>query len=65
MAETRALQAYASRARIALIDGRPGIVVLAGPAVQAALVVRVAGGRIVQYDVIADPRRLALLEVRR
>lgn len=61
--ETHALQANAQRAHIAAIDGRPGIVVLSGHDRQAVLVFHIAGGRIVQYDVIADPRRLSLLHI--
>jgi len=62
--ETRALQANAQRAHVAAIDGQPGIVVLSGRDRQAVLVFHIAGGRIIQYDVIADPRRLALLHIR-
>lgn len=63
VAETRAFQANAQRARLASINGRPGIVVTAGTAVRAALLFHVAGDRIVHYDVVADPKRLALLHV--
>lgn len=63
--ETSALRATARQARIATIWGRPGIVVLSGPRLQAALVFRIANGRVVQYDVIADPQRLALLHIHR
>jgi RNA polymerase sigma factor (sigma-70 family) len=63
-AETSTYQANALRARIAVIDGRPGIAVLAASKVQSVLVVRIAGDRIIQYDVIADPQRLARLDVR-
>jgi RNA polymerase sigma factor (sigma-70 family) len=64
VAETRALQANARRARVATIDGWPGIVVAGADApLQAALVIHIAGDRVVHYDVIADPRRLALLHI--
>lgn len=63
-AETRAYRANASRARLAFIDGRPGIAVLVGSKIQSVMVVRVSRGRIAQYDVIADPHRLARLNVR-
>ncbi|MEW2356797.1 sigma-70 family RNA polymerase sigma factor [Spirillospora sp. NPDC029432] len=63
IAETRALRATAGRARPATIDGRPGIAVRSGRDLEAALVFRIAAGRIVHYDVIADPRRLALLRI--
>ncbi|TDD75362.1 sigma-70 family RNA polymerase sigma factor [Actinomadura darangshiensis] len=59
--ETRAMRASARRARLVSIDGRPGIAV--GPGPNAALVFQIAGGRIVRYDVVADPRRLALLHI--
>lgn len=64
VAETRAYQANALQAHVASIDGRPGIAVLVGPKVQSVLVVRIANERIIQYDVIADPQRLARLDVR-
>ena len=59
--ETGAMRASAQRARLVLIDGRPGIAVGAGPF--AALVFHIVDGLIVHYDVIADPRRLALLRI--
>lgn len=62
--ETHAFRHTAARARVALIDGSPGIVLLADSAVQMAIVIRTAQERIVQFDVIADPQRLALLEVK-
>ncbi|MGP4018880.1 sigma-70 family RNA polymerase sigma factor [Saccharopolyspora sp. 5N708] len=61
VAETRALQANARRARVATVDGQPGIVVASDRGPSVALVFRVIGERIAHYDVIADPRRLALL----
>jgi RNA polymerase sigma factor (sigma-70 family) len=61
--ETRAYQATAARGRIALIDDRPGIVIFAGSRVQVALVIRVQRGRIVQFEVIADPQRSAQLHI--
>jgi RNA polymerase sigma-70 factor (ECF subfamily) len=63
VAETRALQANARRARVAVIDGQPGIVIDAGPQVQMALVFHVSGARISAYDVIAHPQRLARLQI--
>ena len=59
--ETRVMRADARRARMVLVDGRPGVAVGAQP--QAVLVFHVADGLIVHYDVIADPRRLALLHI--
>jgi RNA polymerase sigma factor (sigma-70 family) len=63
VAETRALQAGAVRARVVTINGRPGIAVMADQGVRAALVFRIADDRITHYDVIADPQRLALLHI--
>ncbi|QKW32804.1 sigma-70 family RNA polymerase sigma factor [Actinomadura sp. NAK00032] len=60
--ETRAMRSAARRARLARIDGRPGIAVGPGRP-RAALVFHIAGGLIVRYDVVADPRRLALLHI--
>ncbi len=61
--ETRSLRATARRASVATVGGRPAIVVTSDGAVRSVLLFHVAGGRIVRYDVVADPRRLALLEV--
>jgi RNA polymerase sigma-70 factor (ECF subfamily) len=61
--ETRALRDNARRARTATIDGRPGIAVRSDGGLRAALVLHVEDGCIVHYDVVADPRRLALLHV--
>jgi RNA polymerase sigma factor (sigma-70 family) len=63
VSEAIALQSYARRAKQASINGRPGIVVLAGQDVQAALVFRIDGGKIVHYDVVADPHRLGRLRL--
>jgi RNA polymerase sigma-70 factor (ECF subfamily) len=61
--ETVRFRANAARARTAQIDGRPGIVIYSGRDLQLAIVLQVADTRIVQYDVIADARRLAQLHV--
>ncbi|MCI2416569.1 sigma-70 family RNA polymerase sigma factor [Saccharopolyspora sp. K220] len=61
--ETRALQARARQALVAAIDGQPGIVVMAEQSPRIALIFRIADARIVHYDVIADPQRLALLSI--
>jgi RNA polymerase sigma factor (sigma-70 family) len=63
VAETRAMRARAGRARVVSLDGRPGIAVASGTGLHSALVLTVVGGRITHYDVVADPRRLALLHV--
>lgn len=61
--ETQALRTTAQRARLVTIDGQPGIAVASDGDLRAALVFHIAGGRIVHYDVIADPHRLALLRI--
>ena len=63
VAETRALRANAERAHLAVVDDRPGIVVDAGPSRQLVLVFHIRDERIASYDVIADPRRLARLQI--
>lgn len=63
IAETRALQANARRAHVVTIDGQPGIAVRSDQGLHAALVFHIAGDRIVHYDVIADPQRLARLRI--
>jgi RNA polymerase sigma-70 factor (ECF subfamily) len=64
VSQTLLFRASATRAKTALIDGRPGIVVLAGDKVRFALVIRVRDERIVHYEVVADPQRLALLHIK-
>lgn len=67
--ETRTFQANARRAQVATIDGRPGIIVASrgGREVRgdllAALVFIVVDDRIIHYDVVADPQRLAMLRI--
>ncbi|MEV0055466.1 sigma-70 family RNA polymerase sigma factor [Saccharopolyspora shandongensis] len=61
--ETRALRANARRARVASINGRPGIAVMADHGPRLALLFRIAAGRIVHYDVVADPARIARLHI--
>jgi RNA polymerase sigma factor (sigma-70 family) len=61
--EAGGFQASARRARVVTIDGRPGIAVEVKGHLRAALVIVVAGDRIVRYDVVADPQRLAMLRV--
>ncbi len=61
--ETQSLRANARRARMVEIDGQPGIAILEGADLLTALVLHISGDRIVHYDVIADPRRLAQLHV--
>lgn len=61
--ETVHFRTIASRARIAQIDGQSGIVILSGTELQLAIVLGICEKRIVQFDVIADPQRLARLSV--
>ena len=62
-ARTPAMRANARQARLVTINGRPGIAVASRRGLRAAMVIRIAGGRIVHYDVIADPQRLTLLDI--
>lgn len=59
--ETSRFRPIALRARAAEIDGQPGIVVRSQAHLQLAIVLRIFEMRIVHFDVIADPQRLALL----
>lgn len=61
--EIRGLRANALRAHVALIDRRPGIVCLDGDNIQTAIILRVEEDRIVQYEVVADPHRIAILDI--
>lgn len=61
--EAARFRANASRGRLARIDGRPGIVIVSGRDLQLAILLRVQNQRIVQYDVVGDPQRLALLNI--
>lgn len=63
VAQTLLFRGSAMKAKMATIDGSPGVVVLAGEKVAAALVIRVHADRIVQYDVVADRQRLARLHI--
>lgn len=53
----------AARAAPALIDGDAGIVVAPHGRLQLVLLVRVAGGQVTGYELVASPARLAELEV--
>ena len=57
---------FGARARfadLALVDGDVGIVVAPHGRLQLALTVRLAGDRIVGYELIADPTRIARLDL--
>jgi RNA polymerase sigma-70 factor (ECF subfamily) len=45
------------------VDGAPGIVFVPRGRVSIALVFTIAGGRIVEIDVVADPERLSRLDL--
>ncbi|MGH4034347.1 sigma-70 family RNA polymerase sigma factor [Actinomycetota bacterium Odt1-20B] len=61
--ETVLLRRNAQFAAAALVDGRPGIVVAPYGRLLIALRVRVAEGRVAEYEVIADQVRLAELDL--
>jgi len=50
-------------ARLALLDGRPGLIVAPRGRLRLALAFEVANGRVAAIDVIGDPTRLAALAV--
>jgi RNA polymerase sigma-70 factor (ECF subfamily) len=58
--------AFAHRARfaaVALVDGRVGAVIAPAGRLQAALLLTIVGGTITEVDIVADPARLAALDV--
>ncbi|MET8977138.1 sigma-70 family RNA polymerase sigma factor [Streptomyces sp. NPDC004539] len=50
-------------AEVALVDGAVGLVVAPRGRLRLALTFRVAGGRVEEYEVVADPARLGALRV--
>jgi RNA polymerase sigma factor (sigma-70 family) len=54
---------HAAAAQGALIDGHPGAVWAPGGRAQAAFVMRWSEGRIVEIELVADPRRLRTLQI--
>jgi RNA polymerase sigma-70 factor (ECF subfamily) len=63
---TAVAETFAGRARVArpaLVDGSPGAVWAAGGRPQVVFDFRVANGKVVGIDLIADPERLARLEL--
>jgi RNA polymerase sigma-70 factor (ECF subfamily) len=50
-------------ARLVLINGEPGFLVAPGGQPAALLAVAVRGGRITEIDILADPARLARLDL--
>lgn len=61
--ETRVFGARARIAEVALVDGRPGIVVAPAGRLVTALRLTVADGRITEIDVVAEPSRLAAISL--
>ncbi len=57
------LQAPGARSRLALVNGSVGIVSDRGGRVFAVLGMTISGGRIVEIDILADPQRLARLDL--
>jgi len=47
----------------ALVDGRPGLILVRGLRLLRALCFEIAGDKIVQVDVVTDPARLRALDV--
>jgi RNA polymerase sigma-70 factor (ECF subfamily) len=61
--ETKVYSSGARSAQVALVDGAPGIVVAPGGRLAVALRITVAGGKVTAIDVVADPARLAALDL--
>ncbi|MFJ9607006.1 sigma-70 family RNA polymerase sigma factor [Kitasatospora sp. NPDC101176] len=61
--ETAVLGRRARFGAVALVDGVPGIVIAPGGRLRLVLRVAVTGGRVAGFEVVADPARLAALEL--
>jgi RNA polymerase sigma-70 factor (ECF subfamily) len=61
--EARTFRVGASRAQVAAINGQPGIVIRSARGLQLAMIFRIARGRVVHFDVVADSHRLAHLRI--
>jgi RNA polymerase sigma factor (sigma-70 family) len=59
----RALAGYSRFAQAALVNGAVGIVVAPRGRLRVVLAFRIAGGKIVEIDVVGDPERLRRLEL--
>ncbi|MEE6282071.1 nuclear transport factor 2 family protein [Georgenia sp. MJ170] len=55
--------AVAARAVPVLIDGRPGVMAVDGGRVLSLMAFEITGGRITRLDVLADPARLATVDL--
>ena len=62
-AEAFTFRRFAQSGRPALVNGGPGVVTMAGSRPFAVLGFTVAGGMIVEIDVLADPERLRKLDL--
>jgi RNA polymerase sigma-70 factor (ECF subfamily) len=54
---------FAQFARPAIVDGRAGLVVVAGERVLAVLSITVAGERVTALDLVRDPEKLRSVRV--
>lgn len=61
--ETRVFAARARLAAVALVDGRPGIVVAPHGRLLAVLRLTIEDERITEIDVVAGPRRLVHIDL--
>ena len=61
--QAAAFRADGLRARFAVVNGGPGVVSAVGGRVVAVLAFTVADGAIVEVDILADPARLAALDL--
>jgi len=62
-AVARSFKGRARNAQVALVDGAPGVVVAPHGKLLLVLRANIANGRIVEVEAIADPQRLAELEL--
>ena len=62
-AVARSFKGRARNAQVALVDGAPGVVVAPHGKLLLVLRAKIANGRIVEVEAIADPQRLAALEL--
>jgi RNA polymerase sigma factor (sigma-70 family) len=63
VSEAQGFQAMARRARVVSINKRPAIAVEINGRLRTALLFTITDDRIVHYDVVADPERLAVLRI--
>jgi RNA polymerase sigma-70 factor (ECF subfamily) len=63
IAQARAYRQLAPHGKPALVNGAPGVVVAPGGTPFAVLGFTIAGGKIVEIDILADPERLSRLDL--